>query len=220
MCIYCSTNKYRKIYKNHVGPIPRDNTGRTYDIHHIDGNRDNNHPDNLMALSIQEHYELHLKQKDYNAALRLAAKMKYTPAELSKIASDHQRKLVNEGIHILLDGEIQRKSSLARSAAGTLPAQIESANGTHRWMGDGSMQRAVQQDLLAKNQHPTQKKWTCPNCGISGTSSPMYSRHHGDNCGLVNPKNTITVNGISYANKIHARTSLNLTLRELNKLLK
>jgi hypothetical protein len=38
MCIYCTTNNYRKIYENHNGIIPKDSDGRTYEIHHIDGN--------------------------------------------------------------------------------------------------------------------------------------------------------------------------------------
>lgn len=52
MCMYCGTNKYRKIYVNHFGPIPKDITGRSYEIHHIDGNHLNNDPNNLKAVSI------------------------------------------------------------------------------------------------------------------------------------------------------------------------
>lgn len=33
---------YRKIYKDYYECIPTDETGRTFDIHHIDGNRNNN----------------------------------------------------------------------------------------------------------------------------------------------------------------------------------
>lgn len=32
MCIYCGTSNYRKIYENHHGLIPIDNSGRTYDF--------------------------------------------------------------------------------------------------------------------------------------------------------------------------------------------
>lgn len=31
MCIYCGTNKYRKIYENHNGPIQREDNGRAYE---------------------------------------------------------------------------------------------------------------------------------------------------------------------------------------------
>jgi len=34
MSIYRKTN-YRKIYEDHNGPIPVDEDGRTYEIHHL-----------------------------------------------------------------------------------------------------------------------------------------------------------------------------------------
>jgi len=64
MCIYCGTTNYRAIFENHYGPIPSEENGRTYDIHHIDGNRKNNDPSNLKAVTIQEHYDIHFSQKD------------------------------------------------------------------------------------------------------------------------------------------------------------
>ena len=45
-----SGSNYRKIYKNYYGVIPCDDSGRTYDIHHINGNRSNNNIDNLIAV--------------------------------------------------------------------------------------------------------------------------------------------------------------------------
>jgi hypothetical protein len=53
---------YRKLYENFYGEIPKDSFGRTFDIHHIDGNRKNNSIDNLICLSIEDHYKIHLKQ--------------------------------------------------------------------------------------------------------------------------------------------------------------
>ena len=43
---------YRKIYKDYYECIPTDETGRTFDIHHIDGNRNNNNINNLKAVNI------------------------------------------------------------------------------------------------------------------------------------------------------------------------
>jgi hypothetical protein len=99
MCIYCGTNKYRKIYENHVGPIPEDELGRSYHVHHIDGNRKNNSPDNLVALSIQDHYDLHVRQKDWAAASFLGGLLDISEAELSKLSSQRQRALVEAGKH-------------------------------------------------------------------------------------------------------------------------
>ena len=70
---------YRKIYKRHYGPIPKDNQGRTYDIHHKDGNRSNNSIDNLVALSIQEHYDIHYSQGEYGACYAISVRMRSTP---------------------------------------------------------------------------------------------------------------------------------------------
>jgi hypothetical protein len=53
---------YRKIWESHHGPIPKDENGRTYDIHHIDGNRKNNHINNLLCVTLEDHYKIHLKQ--------------------------------------------------------------------------------------------------------------------------------------------------------------
>ena len=51
MCTYCTTKNYRKVYQVHNGPIPIDKNGRRYHIHHIDGDRSNNHYTNLKAAA-------------------------------------------------------------------------------------------------------------------------------------------------------------------------
>jgi hypothetical protein len=66
---------YRQIWKNHYGKIPKDENGISYQIHHIDGNRFNNNIENLMCVSIKEHYEIHLKQGDFAAAHVIKTKM-------------------------------------------------------------------------------------------------------------------------------------------------
>lgn len=64
---------YRKIYEKHFGKIPKDDHGRSYEIHHIDGNHNNNNIDNLQCLSIEDHFKIHFKQNDYAACLFLHA---------------------------------------------------------------------------------------------------------------------------------------------------
>ena len=58
---------YRKIYEEAYGEIPRG-----YHIHHIDGNSHNNHPDNLVALSPEDHYDIHFEQGDLGACALLS----------------------------------------------------------------------------------------------------------------------------------------------------
>ena len=74
---------HRKVYKDHYGKIPKDSNGRSYDIHHIDGDHTNNDPANLKAVTIQEHYDIHYVQGDYSACFKMAWRMSMTPAELS-----------------------------------------------------------------------------------------------------------------------------------------
>jgi hypothetical protein len=67
---------YRKIYESKFGKIPKDKNGRSYEIHHIDGNHNNNSLDNLICVSIEEHYKIHLEQGDFNAANLIADRIK------------------------------------------------------------------------------------------------------------------------------------------------
>jgi hypothetical protein len=66
---------YRKIYEDHYGEILKDELGRTYDIHHIDGNRSNNDISNLKAVSIKQHWEIHSMQGDHDAANLIAERL-------------------------------------------------------------------------------------------------------------------------------------------------
>jgi hypothetical protein len=58
-----------KIYEDHYGPLPKDEKGRKYEVHHKDGNRENNDPSNLEAISITEHYDQHYEKGDWLACL-------------------------------------------------------------------------------------------------------------------------------------------------------
>lgn len=66
---------YRKIWEKENGPIPVDGEGRTYEIHHIDGNKRNNSIQNLQCISIEEHFHIHYSQGDYEAANMIADRM-------------------------------------------------------------------------------------------------------------------------------------------------
>ena len=102
MCIYCGTKHYRKIYENHHGVIPRDETGKSYHIHHKDGERANNSPDNLVALSIQEHYDVHYNQYDWAACHRLGKLLNKSASEISSLSSEAQQSRISDGTHHFL----------------------------------------------------------------------------------------------------------------------
>lgn len=247
MCIYCGTTKYRKIYVNHFGEIPYDETGRSYEIHHIDGNSKNNDITNLKCVSIQEHYDIHYSQGDWGAVLRIAAKMKIPHKELSELArlqqlekvnnkthhclkenskllkdgthpflghimnewmfennmhssqrseskkkmSESQRKIVEEGRHHMLGGEIQSRSNQERLSNGTHHCLKENneliKNRTHHFFG-GEIQRNSNKKRIEEGTHPfagdnnlNRVKITCPHCGLTGGSINMR-RYHFDKC--------------------------------------
>lgn len=157
MCIYCTTNNYRKIYENHHGPIPVDEKGRTFHIHHIDGNHNNNDPDNLIAVSNQEHYDIHLSQGDYAACVFLSRHLDTSQEEISRLARESNLKRVADGSHQFLDGEISRKTNQQRLADGThhfldSEAQRKKAlaactkrvlDGTHQFLGGDIVRKRV-----------------------------------------------------------------------------
>lgn len=195
MCIYCGTKHYRKIYENHHGSIPRDEDGRSYDIHHIDGDHSNNDPSNLMSVSIQQHYDIHYAQEDWIACHRLGTKMKLSPellSLLSRLNAKHQIQIgthpfmrrkdgtsiqtdkITAGTHHFLSGEIQRKEALRLVA-----------NGTHRFLDkDAAKERALNQ--LKSGKHPSQTKKKCKHCGVISSLS-NHGRWHGDNCKHKSP---------------------------------
>ena len=179
---------YRKIYEKHYGPIPKDNDGRSYEIHHIDGNHQNNDPANLIALTLQEHYDLHYKQGDYAACFLMATqRMNKTSKEISELSSKIAKQRVANGTNpIVLSSEAARERALKTFARGMHPfleGKIQSEsnrrraiNGTHP-NSNGKLNKR----LLAEGRHSSQILKKCPHCGkVMG--APNYARYHGDNC--------------------------------------
>jgi hypothetical protein len=140
MDTYPNTN-YRKIYKQHFGPIPIDQHGRSYDIHHIDGNPKNNHISNLLAVSVQEHYKIHYKQNDWLACYMIALRLDISPEIISKLSSDAQLKRLQDGQHHFGSSEWQRNNQLKR---------VESGN--HPFIG-GKIQKETSERLISEGKH-------------------------------------------------------------------
>lgn len=169
MCIYCNTNNYRKIYEQHNGPIPKDTEGRSYEIHHIDGNHTNNHPSNLKCVTLREHYDIHYAQKDYGACFKMAKRMLLSVEEKAVLASAFNMQRVANGTHPFVGPNLNKK----RVEAGThhlLGGKIQSEsnqrrlrNGTHHLLG-GEIQRQGNLKRLAEGNHPSQVVCTCPIC--------------------------------------------------------
>jgi hypothetical protein len=138
------------------GTIPTDADGRTYEIHHLDGDCTNNSVDNLVALSIKDHYDLHFKQRDWAECHAMAIRMNLSPEEISKNASMANKTRLSNGTHKFLNSSWQRDK-----------AHKQLLSGTHNFIGPNS---------------PTKLQWTCTHCGKSGKGKGNYTQHHGDNC--------------------------------------
>jgi hypothetical protein len=72
------SNYYRKIWEDANGLIPKDDQGRSYEIHHIDGNRKNNDLSNLMCVSIDEHIRIHAEQGELGAVQLITKRLNLT----------------------------------------------------------------------------------------------------------------------------------------------
>jgi hypothetical protein len=195
---------YRRVYEAHYGPIPVDEQGRTYDIHHIDGDKTNNYPSNLIALSIQEHYNIHHAQGDWGACLAIMIRMSKSPEEISKISKQNAKALVERGQHHFLGGKIARRSNQRRLTAGThhlvggsLQRKLV-AEGRHNFQSKKhrTIAKNTQKRLLAEGshnfilsnhkrlkegKHNFTQEHICPHCGRLGKGPQMF-RYHFDNC--------------------------------------
>jgi len=152
---------YRKIYEDHFGPIPIDESGRTFEIHHIDGDHSNNSPENLKAVTIQEHYDIHYAQGDWHACLLIANRITITPEQKSNLARISQLRLVANGTHHFLGGKQQSELALKRVLNGThhfLGGEIAKrisekniSNGTHIFLKDTFQNSLMMKEVRIKN---------------------------------------------------------------------
>lgn len=172
-----SSKIYRRIYEQHYGKIPKDEDGRTYEIHHVDGNPNNNDPSNLVALTINEHYDVHYRQRDWAACRLIAITMGKTPKEISKLSIAANKKRVDNGTHNFLDKDKSRDREIEKVKNGTHiflgddhPMKVASRNGTHHFYGgeiqsqnsrrrveDGTHQflgGKIQRDTIAAGKNP------------------------------------------------------------------
>jgi len=201
-------SSYRKIWESCHGPIPEDSEGRSYEIHHIDGDHSNNVIENLKLVTIQEHYNIHFNQGDYGACLAIIMRMN-VPVEVSKQLQSKLSKVVaakriTEGTHNF-SSELSKRVQAERLKNGTHNFQGEQGSlnairrnknlvelGKHPWAGElGKIHnKKIASERVKKGTHNFQgefnpnknmPKVTCPHCGKEGGRNQM-KRYHFDNC--------------------------------------
>jgi hypothetical protein len=151
------SGNYRKIYEQSYGPIPKDEYGRSYDIHHIDGDHTNNDASNLKAVSIQEHYNIHYEQGDWGACLVMSERMNMGPEEKSLLAILNVNNMISNGTHPWLgDGSFQRSVQQQRINDGShhLLRRLDGTSVTSDRVKDGSHHLLFQNNLRSdKNKY-------------------------------------------------------------------
>lgn len=118
---------YIKIWMDAYGDIPKDADGRSYEIHHIDGDASNNDLSNLACIPINEHYEIHLQQGDLMAARYIAMRMGANSELTKSLMSRAQKTRVKNGTHNFLTENGGSDMATARALA-----RVE--NGTHHFV--------------------------------------------------------------------------------------
>ena len=184
MTIYSRSNNHRKIYEEHFGPIPKDDTGRSYEIHHIDGNHSNNDIRNLKCVTIQEHYDIHYQQGDWAACLRIANRAGIPVDEVSRLASNAAKDRNKNPNYT---------NPFKKRKDGSSVSSDRAQAGTHHYLKreDGSSisrDRVVSGSHNFITNHPNKKIVICPHCGLSGGETNMH-RFHFKNC-TKNPNKT------------------------------
>lgn len=187
-------NEYRKIYEERYGPIPKDENGKSYDIHHIDGNRSNNAIENLIAVSLEEHYNIHFSQGEFGACQKIALRMKRSSERLSEIATKSNLRRSANGTNPFCGGDLQRKTQRRLVADGThhfLGGALQKkmvAERTHHFLNkEKSKERAIKRVAEGKCCLSNKPIVTCPHCGKIGDNSNM-KRWHFNNCKKKNDK--------------------------------
>lgn len=149
---------YRKLWAEYNGPIPTDSFGRTFEIHHIYGDHSNNSIENLKAVTIQEHYDIHYSQEDWAACILISKRMnssEMSREQRSLLSKNNANKRMKNRTHNFLDRQFQ----------------IER----------GKKNSIYQKKLIESGEHIASKTVICPHCEKQGKGAVM-KRWHFDNC--------------------------------------
>jgi hypothetical protein len=201
---------YRRIWVAYNGKIPKDIDGRSFDIHHLDGNSDNNSIGNLIAISAYEHYCIHRDKGEFGAAAMIARRMKTKPSDLSETVKLQMKKLIESGQHnfsvkgfIIVRDKDGNNMRVSKNDDRLKTGELVGVNTGFVTVKDkdGNSMRVSKDDLrfisgelksincgkigynLGRTWTQTNKRPTvkCPHCAKEGDISPM-KQHHFDNC--------------------------------------
>tara|TARA_S200002703_G_scaffold113563_1_gene99083 strand:+ start:631 stop:1248 length:618 start_codon:yes stop_codon:yes gene_type:complete len=148
------SKNYRKIWEMHNGTIPTDDKGRRYEIHHIDGNRLNNSIENLMCVSIEDHFKIHNEQGDYVEAALIAKRMRNF--QTMRMLIDQARK---EGKFTLQDEEKFYNIHIEATEKIKGTKYYNDGKRNYRLRPDDPFTEFLQQGMLKKHYRANGTKW-------------------------------------------------------------
>lgn len=186
-----------RVWKATYGSIPKDPNGRSYEIHHIDGNASNNHPENLICVSINEHYNIHKSQGDWTAAFLIARRMSELPSDISEMARSGTLRRINDGTHNFLNPNHPKNPYANRGYVVAIDTRTkEIVRVTKAQFDKSEFYQSINKGRRLSSVHTNRghnqgKTWTlsqkrnnvvtCPHCNKSGDASGL-KRWHFDNC--------------------------------------
>lgn len=103
---------HRKIYEHHHqgSLLPG------IEIHHIDGDPENNNPSNLLAVTIEEHLAIHQSQEDWGAVQAILMRMENSSEDIADAARKKQLQLLADGEHNFQKMTKERRREISKKA--------------------------------------------------------------------------------------------------------
>lgn len=157
---------YRKIYERYY----ECSLLQGIDIHHIDGDHNNNDPLNLQAVLLEEHYSIHKEQKEYYAAYLIGRRLKIKPEDWEQMAKENGRKsaIQNRDNGVGLTVWAKNNPKLAQ--------QMRSENG--KKSGKKNFKNNVGLHAASKEQR---SEWS----SMGGRASPGFKLGHASAAGKI-----------------------------------
>ena len=180
--------KHRKIWHDHYGQIPFDENGISYEIHHINGDHNDNRIENLKCVTIAEHFDIHFSQGDYFACKAILKRILYN----KQIFEDKVEEMIYKKENHPMYGKNHTRESKEKISKNHHDVSNENNpmyGKTHtietkkkisiskKGQGKGIPKSAEQKEKMSK----AVKLLTCPYCQKAARGNSM-KRWHFDNC--------------------------------------
>ena len=185
---------YRKIWEDyHKQVIPKDEKGRSYEIHHIDGNRANNLIENLLCVSIEDHWKIHIEKGEIGAANLIAKRFNqiyksgwhHSKSTIEKMSRSHK------GLNTWSKGvprgpQDQLECPYCAKVGGNSGMKKYHFDNCLSKPGNEHLSRSLKEAEKVRYRKPKAKitkpqKVQCPHCKTTGDPRPL-KRWHFDNC--------------------------------------